>query len=120
MSFRTQLESVVAQVDGALACTIMGLDGIAVETHQLPNAEELDLGGAWVEFANVLSQLTQTAQQLKTGEVSELSINSERVITLIRLVSPEYFLALALRPDGNWGKGRYLLRITAPKVRAEL
>jgi predicted regulator of Ras-like GTPase activity (Roadblock/LC7/MglB family) len=68
----------------------------------------------------VLSQLTQTAQQLKTGEVSELSINSERVITLIRLVSPEYFLALALRPDGNWGKGRYLLRITAPKVRAEL
>jgi len=120
MSFRTQLESVVDQVDGALACTIMGLDGIAVETHQLPNAEELDLGGAWVEFANVLSQLTQTAIQLKTGEVSELSINSEKVITLIRLVSPEYFLALALRPDGNWGKGRYLLRITAPKVRAEL
>lgn len=120
MSFRTQLESVVDQVDGALACTIMGLDGIAVETHQLPNAEELDLGGAWVEFANLLSQLTQTAQQLKTGGVTELSIGSERMITLIRLVSPEYFLALALRPDGNWGKGRYLLRITAPKVRAEL
>jgi hypothetical protein len=29
-------------------------------------------------------------------------------------------MAVALRPDGNLGKARYLLRITVPKVRAEL
>ena len=27
---------------------------------------------------------------------------------------------LALKPDGNYGKGRYVLRITAPKLKAEL
>lgn len=120
MSFLNQLESVVSQVDGALACTIMGFDGIAVETHQVDSAAELDLGSAWVEFANVLTQLKNAAEQLKTGAVSEVSINTDKVIALMRLVSPEYFLVLALRPDGNYGKGRYVLRLVAPKLRAEL
>jgi hypothetical protein len=31
-----------------------------------------------------------------------------------------YFLALSLTPDGNLGKGRFLLRLTAPKVLKEL
>jgi len=57
---------------------------------------------------------------LKTGAVTELSVNSDKVLTIIRLVSQDYFLVLALRAEGNYGKGRYVLRVTAPKVRAEL
>ncbi|HSP77045.1 MAG TPA: hypothetical protein VLQ93_00850 [Myxococcaceae bacterium] len=120
MSFRTHLESVVNQVDGALGCSVMGFDGIAVETYQKEEAAELELNGAWVEYANVLSQLRQAAELLKTGEIQEISVNTESVLTLMRLVTPEYFLVLALRADGNYGKGRYVLRVTAPKIRAEL
>jgi hypothetical protein len=36
------------------------------------------------------------------------------------VVSKEYFVALAIRPDGNFGKGRYLLRIVVPKMQADL
>jgi predicted regulator of Ras-like GTPase activity (Roadblock/LC7/MglB family) len=120
MSFRSHLESVVNQVDGALACSVMGFDGISVETYQKDEAGELELNGAWVEYANLLTQLKNAADVLKTGAVTELSVNSEKVLTIIRLVSPEYFLVLALKAEGNYGKGRYVLRITAPKVRAEL
>ena len=120
MAFLPHLESVVSQVDGALACSVMGFDGISVETHQIDAANDLDLASAWVEFANILSQVKNAAEVLKTGAVSEISINSEKVITLMRLVSPEYFLILAMRPEGNYGKGRYVLRVMAPKVRAEL
>ena len=120
MSFRTHLESVVNQVDGALACSVMGFDGISVDTHQKEDVAELELNGAWVEYANLLSQLRQAAETLKTGEVQEVSVNSERVLTLMRLITPEYFLVLALRADGNYGKGRYVLRVIAPKIRAEL
>ena len=49
-----------------------------------------------------------------------LSINAERLTALIRAVSPDYFLALAVRPDANFGKARYLLRVAAPKVLAQL
>ncbi|MCP3164429.1 roadblock/LC7 domain-containing protein [Myxococcus qinghaiensis] len=120
MSFRTHLESVVNQVDGALACSVMGFDGISVDTFQREDTSELDLNGAWVEYANLLTQLRNAAETLKTGTVSEVSVNSDKVLTLMRLVSPEYFLVLALRADGNYGKGRYVLRVTAPKVSAEL
>ena len=124
MSFLSHLESVVNQVDGAIACSVMGFDGIPIETHQKGDqkdqAESLELTTAWVEYANILTQVKNAAEMLKTGSVSEISINSEKVITLMRMVSPEYFLVLALKPDGNYGKGRYVLRITAPRVKAEL
>jgi predicted regulator of Ras-like GTPase activity (Roadblock/LC7/MglB family) len=121
--FAEHLKAVMEQVDGAIACSVMGFDGIAVETEprDLPeSAAELDLQAAWVEFANLMSQAKNTAETLKTGKVAELSINSEKVITLLRMVNQDYFLVLGLLPTGNYGKARYVLRLTAPKVAKEL
>ncbi len=124
MSFLTHLESIVAQVDGAIACSVMGFDGIAVETLQAPAAAaqsaSLEITTAWVEYANILTQLRNAAEALKTGPITEVSVNSEHLITLMRMVTPEYFLVLGLKPSGNYGKARYVLRITAPKVKNEL
>jgi predicted regulator of Ras-like GTPase activity (Roadblock/LC7/MglB family) len=120
MSFRTHLEAVVNQVDGALACSVMGFDGISVDTFQRDEAAELDVSGTWVEYANLLTQLKNAAESLKTGTVTEVSVNSDKVLTVMRLLTPEYFLVLAMRADGNFGKGRYVLRVTAPQVKAEL
>lgn len=120
MSFLAHLQSVVTQVEGSVACSVMGFDGIAVETHQTEAAGELDLNAAWVEYANLLQQLKSGAELLKTGAVSEISINTEKLVTLMRMVTPEYFVILALSPDGNYGKGRYALRIAAHKLRGEL
>jgi hypothetical protein len=52
--------------------------------------------------------------------VDELSIATDKILTVARLVSPEYYLVLALAPDGNVGRARYLLRVMAPKLRSEL
>ncbi|HZH04473.1 MAG TPA: hypothetical protein VEY30_11875 [Myxococcaceae bacterium] len=120
MAFLPHLESVVSQVEGALACSVMGIDGIAVETHESSAAAEFELSSAWAEYSAPFRQIKDAAETLKTGSMSEICINSERVTTLMRMVSPEYFLVLALRSDGNFGKARFLLRVTAPKVKAEL
>src|SRR5689334_6434406 len=120
MSFLPHLENVVSQVQGALACAVMGFDGITVETHQPAGSEQLELGSAWIEYSGVLNQLRLSADQLQTGALTELTLTTEKCLTLVRVVSPEYFLVLAIRPDGNYGKGRYILRITAPRVKAEL
>ncbi len=124
MSFLSHLESIVGQVDGAIACSVMGFDGIAVETLQAPAAAaqsaSLEITTAWVEYANILTQLKNAAEVLKTGPITEVSVNSEHLITLMRMVTPEYFLVLGLKPSGNYGKARYVLRITAPKVKSEL
>ncbi len=124
MSFSEQLAAVVKQVDGAVACSVMGFDGIAVETHQAAAHEsaaaDLDLNSAWVEYGNVLSQLRSAAETLKTGGISEVSVNTEKLLTVMRMVTPEYFVVLGMLPTANYGKGRYALRIAAPKLKAEL
>ena len=120
MSFRMHLEAAVNEVEGAVACSVMGFDGIAVETHQKEPLDDIELENTWVEYANLLSQVKNGAELLRTGEVAEVSINTEKVITLMRMVTPDYFLVLAMRPEGNYGKARYVLRITAPRVQAEL
>jgi predicted regulator of Ras-like GTPase activity (Roadblock/LC7/MglB family) len=121
LAFLPHLQEVVRQVEGAVACGVMGFDGISVETHEAPNVkDDMELGVAWVEFANLVGQLQKAAEPLKTGAVTEVSVNTERVLTVMRILSPEYFLFLALKPEGNYGKGRYALRVTAPKVKAEL
>lgn len=124
MGFREHLEAVVGSVSGAVACSVMGFDGIAVDTHQpdarAEDAATLDLQTALIEYGNLLAQLKNTAQTLKTGAVTEVSVNSEKVLTIMRMVNPDYFVVLALLPDGNYGKGRYALRLAAPKLAQEL
>jgi hypothetical protein len=52
--------------------------------------------------------------------VAEIAISTDKLLAVVRIVSPEYFMVVALTPDGNYGKARYLLRVTAPKLGLEL
>ncbi len=124
MGFREHLEAVVSTVDGAVLCALVGFDGIAVDTHQ-PDARAevaatLEIQNALTEYGNLLSQLKITAETLKTGAMTELSLNSEKLLTIMRMVNNEYYVVLALLPEGNYGKGRYALRLAAPKLAKEL
>jgi len=119
MSFRTHLENVVNQVEGAVACSVMGFDGIAVDTHHARDCD-VDVPAVLIEYGSVLGRLNEAAASLQAGLVSEGSICPEKLSTIARLLTPEYYIVLALAPDGNYGKGRYALRIAAPLVKAEL
>jgi len=119
MGFREHLQDVCKGVEGAVACSLMGVDGIEVDTHQAGEAE-VDVKSLLIEYSNLFRSAREAAGAHDAGGVAELSVNTEKLLTVARLVSPEYFMAVALRPDGNVGKARYLLRITAPKVRSEL
>jgi hypothetical protein len=50
------------------------------------------------------------------GTASEVAIQAENMTTLMRLLNEEYFIAVAMRPQGNIGKARFLLRTSAPKL----
>ena len=39
---------------------------------------------------------------------------------VVRVLTQEYFLACAVLPTGSLGKTRYLMRMTAPALRADL
>lgn len=119
MAFREHLEDVCKNVGGALACSVMGMDGIEIDTHVVADAG-VDVKSLLIEYSTILKNVRDAAELHQAGGINEFSVNTDRILTVARLVSPEYFMVVALKPDGNYGKARYLLRVTAPKVRAEL
>ena len=119
MSFREHLEEVCRSVDGAVACSLMGVDGIEVDTH-VKEGGGIDVKSLLVEYSGVLRSAREAAEAHEAGGVAEIAISTDKLQAVVRIVSPEYFMVVALTPDGNIGKARYLLRVTAPKLRAEL
>jgi predicted regulator of Ras-like GTPase activity (Roadblock/LC7/MglB family) len=86
----------------------MGYDGIAIDQFFSPD-EELDLHMVVVEYSNVLKEIRKTAEILSLGDMEEISIRTDRFIIVIRMLNDEYFVALVISRDGNFGKGRYLM-----------
>ena len=117
--FREAIQKMVDRMDGGRAGVLMGFDGISVEVYNKPGMGS-DINTIGMELAHILTQLRRSAEALDAGGVTEVSLRAERLIVLVRLVTAEYFLACALEPTGNLGKARYLLRITAPEIQAEL
>ncbi|HSN91185.1 MAG TPA: hypothetical protein VLS93_08140 [Anaeromyxobacteraceae bacterium] len=119
MGFREHLQGVCQGVEGALACSLMGVDGIEVDTH-LVSGGGLDVKSLLVEYSGIFRSAREAAEAHQAGGIAEVSIQTEKLLTVARLVSPDYFMVVALTPDGNLGKARYLLRVTAPRLRSEL
>jgi predicted regulator of Ras-like GTPase activity (Roadblock/LC7/MglB family) len=118
--FQENLKRLVSDTEGAVAGVLMGFDGIPVESFSAPTNTVIDVQTVGMEFSFVLTQVRRAAEILEIGGVQELTIRTERLTVLLRVVSGEYFVGLAILPEGNFGKGRYLLRMVAPKIQAEL
>jgi predicted regulator of Ras-like GTPase activity (Roadblock/LC7/MglB family) len=119
MGFREHLEDVCRSCDGAVACSLMGVDGIEVDSH-VQSGGEVDVKSLLIEYSGLFRNAREATEAHEAGGVSELSIATDKILTVARLVTPEYFMVVALKPEGNFGKARYLLRVTAPKLRSEL
>lgn len=121
MSFREQLERVVNEVPGCVSCTLLGFDGIAVDTVEGSEVlEGVNTADAVVEYANVLSQVRSAAEDLASGAVEEICVRSEKMATILRPITDEYLVAATVSAAGLVGKGRFLLRVIAPSLREEL
>jgi predicted regulator of Ras-like GTPase activity (Roadblock/LC7/MglB family) len=116
MSFRERLKKIVEQVDGAIGALIMGYDGIPIDESIRPDAS-LDVQLLAVEYATLLKEIKRTVDVLKTGGMEEVSITSGELRVVIRALNEEFFMVLLLEKEGNFGLGRYLLRLNAQAFR---
>ena len=116
--FRETLQKIVDRCEGAIAGIVMGFDGIAVET--VARGGRFDMQTICMEFSFVLSQVRKAAEILEVGKLREVAIRSERLTFVVRVLSPDYFLALALEPEASLGKGRFLMRAALPELRIQL
>ncbi len=108
--FKEALVRIVEQTEGATGALIMGMDGIAVERHFLPEGSEANMDVAAAEITSLVRAALRAGSHTGLGQLQEMFVNFEHVRILARMFSPEYFVVLTVRPEGNLGRGRFELR----------
>ncbi len=116
--FAEKLENAVNSVKGGRALVLMGFDGLPVETHS--SDEQFDVETIGMEFSVLLKEVRKAAEQLEAGPMRELTVRTDQLTAVMRVLNEEYFLAMAVEPSGNLGKARFILRMMAPKIASEL
>lgn len=117
--FAETLKRVVDNVEGGIAAVIMGLDGIPVDTY-IKQKDRVDVTTVAMEFSFILTQVRKAGDSLQVGNLEELSVKTQRLVLICRMVSAQYFVAVVIAPEGNLGKARYLARLSAPTLAAQL
>jgi len=117
MSFLEVLKETVDKVDGAVSSMVIGKDGISVQ--EFIQEKLVDLTGLSAEASAMIKDVGLAADNLGLGEAREFSIISDRCGIIMRKINADYYLALVIKPDGNYGKGRFILKTAVPKLEAE-
>ncbi|MEZ4225743.1 MAG: roadblock/LC7 domain-containing protein [Polyangiaceae bacterium] len=117
--FKEALQGVVDGTDGGLASLLMDFEGIPLESYARDDSP-FDIEAVGAEVSVVVKAIQRATEMLEAGDTKEVAFKSGRMITLIRVINENYFVALTLSPEGNLGKGRFLLRVLAPKLSEEL
>jgi len=126
MSFEKILQTIVDECGGGRGAALMGLDGIAIAEASSSAGVDADdplagdVSSAGVEFGRILGEMTKASDSLGTGSVREAVLSLARATLIFRAVDEDLVLVIALHPDGNLGKARYLIRRHLAEIRAEL
>jgi predicted regulator of Ras-like GTPase activity (Roadblock/LC7/MglB family) len=108
--FKEMLANIIERTEGSLGVLIMGLDGIAVEKIIGEAGNEANLDVAAAEFTSLVRSAQRTGNDIGLGKLKELVVSLDSVIVMMRLLGRDYFVVLALTPEGNLGRARYELR----------
>lgn len=117
MSFSDILREVVNGTEGALGALIVGLDGIPVEEYSV--SKEMDIQSMTVEYSSLLKEIEKGSQAAQMGTTKEVTVMADNAMIMLRRLNEDYFFVLIIKPDGNFGKGRFLLRMSVPKLLKE-
>lgn len=119
MPYKESLKALTEGVEGGLSAIIMGYDGIAIDEYCVEKTS-FDLQLLVVEYSNLLRDIKRTVELLENGIMQEVSITTDRLRVLVRVINEQFFLVLVITAAGNYGKGRYLLSLEALKLRDDL
>jgi predicted regulator of Ras-like GTPase activity (Roadblock/LC7/MglB family) len=114
--FKEHLKKIVNNVEGATAALLMEFDGIEVDHYAKDGTDIMTLG---VEFSQLMTHARRTATILEVGGLEELMIKTNDLTLVFRVVNEDYFLTVALDSNGNYGKVRFLMRLTVPRMLEE-
>jgi predicted regulator of Ras-like GTPase activity (Roadblock/LC7/MglB family) len=110
MDFADALTTIANRIEGCAAVMILGIDGIPIERHVQQMNQSLDADMIAAEFTTLVRRGMRTAADTELGELREMVLATDAMTFLVRPITSEYFLLVALNPGGNVGRARFELR----------
>lgn len=117
--FKQALETIMERTEGSLGALIMGLDGLAVERLLKDAGQEANLDVAAAEFTSLVRNGQKAGKDTGLGELRELVVSLDSAVVIMRLLGRDYFVVLAISPEGNLGRGRFELRKAELQLKKE-
>ena len=116
--FRDTLQGLADRVEGARGVSLIGRDGIAVDSVVSGDGVSLDLVAA--EMTGFLGTVSASDLGLTPGSVEQLSVVTTNAVVVLSTVTRDYYLLMLLDRDGNFGRARFELRKAAGALMKEL
>jgi predicted regulator of Ras-like GTPase activity (Roadblock/LC7/MglB family) len=116
--FQDILRRIAERVEGTRAVSLVGVDGIPIDSYG--KFEGLSIETVAAELGAFVKNAQSPHAESQAGTVQQLSIVTDRVITILSRVTEEYYLLLLLSREGNFGRGRFELRRAALTLEKEL
>jgi predicted regulator of Ras-like GTPase activity (Roadblock/LC7/MglB family) len=116
--FGTALARVAERVEGTRAVSLVGADGIPIETWGSPQSLTIETVAA--EMSALLQAARRASAASSSGEMREIATVTDGGIAVLSRVTGEYYLLLLLAREGNLGRGRFELRKAAAALEKEL
>lgn len=118
--FQETLKGLVDQFADARGAAVLNLDGLVIEAVD-GGGEPCAADEATIEYAQVFKQLLGVKDAVSMGKITRLTVNGAQQLGLVRVISPQYVVALSLEGGAEQAnKGHFYLRIAAPDLAREL
>ena len=116
--FQDTLRRIAERVEGTLAVSLVGTDGIPIDSWGTADKASLEAMSAELGAFVKSSQRPQNASP--SGTIQQIAVVSDETVAILSRVTTEYYLLLLLAREGNFGRGRFELRKAGLALEKEL
>lgn len=118
MALAEVLQGMTRELGDLMGIAVVGVDGIVVEEYTA--GQNIDMQSLGAEYSALIKEIGRASGSLSLGKMKEISIATDKATILMGQINSEYFLIMLIKPEGNFGKGRFLLRRDLPRLEKEL
>ena len=96
VDFSERLRTGVEKVPGAVAGSLVGLDGLEIASYAM---REIDTAVIDAELASTMSAVLKSSDGMGVGKVREFVLTADGMTAVARTVGTDFFVSVLLRGD---------------------
>jgi predicted regulator of Ras-like GTPase activity (Roadblock/LC7/MglB family) len=106
--FAERLNEICSRIDGAVALSLVGRDGMPIESVNTDPGVDLEVLAA--ELVAQVRAISDQQRELAVGSVTHFAVTTEKLTLMVSVVADGFYLLLVLASGGSYGRARFELR----------